>query len=112
VAAINAGVLHFTVYSIAFSTFFANNSHRQELLAKIRHNKQRQELLRRMELLVIDEISMVRCDVMDAIDCILKTTCGATITCLSVECRYCVLAISTNFLLLHKTMMEDIERIL
>ena len=38
------------------------------MLAKIRYNGQRQQLLRKMDLLVIDEISMVRCDVMDAID--------------------------------------------
>ena len=73
VAAINAGgvTLH-SLFQLPFHPFLPTASARQELLAKIRHNKQRQELLRRMELLVIDEISMVRCDVMDAIDTILK----------------------------------------
>src|SRR5690606_38030603 len=46
---------------------------KDELLAKIRFNKQRQQLLRKMELLVIDEISMVRADTMDAIDTILRS---------------------------------------
>jgi len=73
VAAINAGgvTLH-SLFQLPFHPFLPTTAHKQELLAKIRHNKQRQELLRRMELLVIDEISMVRCDVMDAIDTILK----------------------------------------
>ena len=73
VAAINAGgvTLH-SLFQLPFHPFLPTTSAKQELLAKIRHNKQRQELLRRMELLVIDEISMVRCDVMDAIDTILK----------------------------------------
>jgi ATP-dependent exoDNAse (exonuclease V) alpha subunit len=39
----------------------------------MKFNKQRQQLLRKMELLVIDEISMVRADVMDAIDTILRS---------------------------------------
>ena len=59
--------------SIALSSFFTNKKQQEELLAKIRFNKQRQQLLRKMELLVIDEISMVRCDTMDAIDTILKS---------------------------------------
>ena len=42
-------------------------------MQRLKFNKQRQQLLRKMELLVIDEISMVRCDIMDAIDTILKS---------------------------------------
>ncbi len=73
VAAINAGgvTLH-SLFQLPFHPFLPTTANKHELLAKIRHNKQRQELLRKMELLVIDEISMVRCDVMDAIDTILK----------------------------------------
>ena len=73
VAAINAGgvTLH-SLFQLPFHPFLPTASAKQELLTRIRHNKQRQELLRRMELLVVDEISMVRCDVMDAIDTILK----------------------------------------
>ena len=74
VAAINAGgvTLH-SLFQLPFHPFLPTKNHKDELLGKIRYNKQRQQLLRKMELLVIDEISMVRCDVMDAIDTILKS---------------------------------------
>jgi hypothetical protein len=74
VAAINAGgvTLH-SLFQLPFHPFLPTKSNRDELLAKIRFNKQRQQLLRKVELLVIDEISMVRCDTMDAIDTILKS---------------------------------------
>ncbi len=73
VAAINAGgvTLH-SLFQLPFHPFLPTKNNKEELLAKIRYNKQRQQLLCKMELLVIDEISMVRCDVMDAIDTILK----------------------------------------
>ncbi len=73
VAAINAGgvTLH-SLFQLPFHPFLPTKNNKEELLAKIRYNKHRQQLLRKMELLVIDEISMVRCDVMDAIDTILK----------------------------------------
>jgi hypothetical protein len=75
VAAINAGgvTLH-SLFQLPFHPFLPTKNNKEELLAKIRHNKQRQQLLRKMELLVIDEISMVRCDVVDAIDTILRST--------------------------------------
>lgn len=74
VAAINAGgvTLH-SLFQLPFHPFLPTNSSRTELLSKIRYNKQRLQLLRKMELLVIDEVSMVRCDVMDAIDAILRS---------------------------------------
>jgi len=74
VAAINAGgvTLH-SLFQLPFQPFLPTRHNKEELLAKIRFNKQRQQLLRKMELLVIDEISMVRCDVMDAIDTILRS---------------------------------------
>jgi len=74
VAAINAGgvTLH-SLFQLPFHPFLPTRLHKEDLLSKIRYNKQRQQLLRKMELLVIDEISMVRCDVMDAIDTILKS---------------------------------------
>ena len=73
VAAINAGgvTLH-SLFQLPFQPFLPTNSNRQELLSKMKYSKQRQDLLRKMELLVIDEISMVRCDVMDAMDTILR----------------------------------------
>ncbi len=74
VAAINAGgvTLH-SLFQLPFHPFLPTKNSKDELLAKIRYNKQRQQLLRKMELLVIDEISMVRCDTMDAIDTILRS---------------------------------------
>jgi hypothetical protein len=74
VAAINAGgvTLH-SLFQLPFHPFLPTRNHKEQLLGTIRYNKQRQQLLRKMELLVIDEISMVRCDVMDAIDTILKS---------------------------------------
>ncbi|MCB0708612.1 MAG: AAA family ATPase, partial [Chitinophagaceae bacterium] len=73
VAAINAGgvTLH-SLFQLPFHPFLPTKINKEELLAKIKFNKQRLTLLRKMELLVIDEVSMVRCDVMDAIDTILK----------------------------------------
>jgi ATP-dependent exoDNAse (exonuclease V) alpha subunit len=74
VAAINAGgvTLH-SLFQLPFHPFLPTKNNKDELLAKIRFNKQRQQLLRKVELLVIDEISMVRCDTMDAIDSILRS---------------------------------------
>ncbi len=74
VAAINAGgvTLH-SLFQLPFHPFLPSVNNKKELLAKVRYNKQRRQLLRKTELLVIDEISMVRCDVMDAIDTILKS---------------------------------------
>ena len=74
VAAINAGgvTLH-SLFQLPFHPFLPTKNNKEELLAKIRFNKQRRQLLRKVELLVIDEISMVRCDTMDAIDTILKS---------------------------------------
>ncbi|MBY0477463.1 MAG: AAA family ATPase [Chitinophagaceae bacterium] len=74
VAAINAGgvTLH-SLFQLPFHPFLPTNAAKSELLSKIRYNKQRLQLLRKMELLVIDEVSMVRCDVMDAIDAILRS---------------------------------------
>jgi len=74
VAAINAGgvTLH-SLFQLPFHPFLPTANNKRELLGKLKFNKQRQDLLRKMELLVIDEISMVRCDTMDAIDTILRS---------------------------------------
>jgi hypothetical protein len=74
VAAINAGgvTLH-SLFQLPFQPFLPTSANKNELLAKVRYTGQRQQLLRKMELLIIDEISMVRSDVMDAIDTILKS---------------------------------------
>jgi len=74
VAAINAGgvTLH-SLFQLPFDPFLPTSASKSQLLGKLKFNRQRQDLLRKMELLVIDEISMVRCDTMDAIDTILKS---------------------------------------
>ena len=74
VAAINAGgvTLH-SLFQLPFHPFFPTKKSAADLIAKTRITRQRQLILRKMELLVIDEISMVRADVMDAIDAILKS---------------------------------------
>ena len=74
VAAINAGgvTLH-SLFQLPLHPFLPTESNKLQLLQNIRYNKQRIMLLRKMELLVIDEVSMVRCDVIDAIDSILKS---------------------------------------
>lgn len=74
VAAINAGgvTLH-SLFQLPFHPFLPTAGSRQQLLGRVRYNRQRQQLLRKMDLLIIDEISMVRCDVLDAIDTILRS---------------------------------------
>jgi len=74
VAAINAGgvTLH-SLFQLPFNPFLPTSFSKSELLGKLKFNRQRQDLLRKLELLVIDEISMVRCDTMDAIDTILRS---------------------------------------
>jgi hypothetical protein len=74
VAAINAaGVTLHSLFQLPFSPFLPTSVSKKELLSKLKYNSRRQDLLRKMELLVIDEISMVRCDIMDAIDTILRS---------------------------------------
>ena len=81
VAAINAGgvTLH-SLFQLPFAPFVpskgatnadAVNSH--SLLSQIHFNKQKLDLLRNMELLIIDETSMVASHSVDAIDAILRS---------------------------------------
>lgn len=82
VAAINAGgsTIH-SFFQLPFSPYLpetrgafnqedATNKH--TLLGKIKLNRDRIKVMQQLELLIIDEISMVRCDVLDAIDVVLK----------------------------------------
>lgn len=83
VAAINAGgVTIHSFFQLPFSPFVpdikgaANDADevvsRHTLINRLRINREKIKLLRQLELLVIDEISMVRCDTMDAIDTVLR----------------------------------------
>jgi len=82
VAAINAGgsTIH-SFFQLPFSPYLPEahgNMHRNDvtnrhsLLGKIKLNRDRIKVLQQLELLIIDEISMVRCDILDAIDIVLR----------------------------------------
>ena len=84
VAAINAGgtTIH-SFFQLPFGPYVpaSINKWREEnkeatdkhhLLGRLRYTKDKIQLLQALELLIIDEISMVRCDVLDEIDIILR----------------------------------------
>ncbi len=74
VAAINAGgVTIHSLFQLPLRPFIPTVQYRQEFLSNQKYGGNKQRLLQTMELLVIDEISMVRCDVMEAIDAILRS---------------------------------------
>ena len=73
VAAINAGgVTIHSFFQLPFSPFIPTEENKRELLSKLKMNSSRRRILYELELLVIDEISMVRADVLDEIDTILR----------------------------------------
>ncbi len=85
VAAINAGgvTLH-SFFQLPFGTFVAHHQtswgevntniyNKNQLLGNLKLNKAKRDLIRELDLLIIDEISMVRADTMDAIDTILRS---------------------------------------
>jgi len=47
-------------------------SNKHSLLSRLRFNSDKKKVLQQLEILVIDEISMVRCDTLDAIDTVLR----------------------------------------
>jgi ATP-dependent exoDNAse (exonuclease V) alpha subunit len=82
VAAINAGgaTIH-SFFQLPLSPFipdargFTQNTgtvNKHSLLGKMRMAGEKRRVLQQLELLIIDEISMVRCDTLDAIDLVLK----------------------------------------
>lgn len=87
VAAINAGgvTLH-SFFQLPLAPFIPGNrrdipdrhSHQPEtvnrhsLLSRLRFNRDKKKLLQELELLIIDEISMVRADLLDAVDTVLR----------------------------------------
>lgn len=81
VAAINAGgVTIHSFFQLPFSPFipqtnaFKNNESldKHQLMSRLKISSERRKIFRQLELLVIDEISMVRADVLDAIDTVLQ----------------------------------------
>ena len=81
VAAINAGgvTLH-SLFQLPFQAFLPTKqrvpsgfSNIPALFENFKFGKAKIELLKELELLIIDEVSMLRCDALDAIDTILRT---------------------------------------
>jgi len=85
VAAINAGgVTIHSLFQLPFGTYvpeLTNTSfgtdyqpvlNKHQLLSKLKIRQAKQQLLRELELLIIDEVSMLRCDVLDMIDDVLR----------------------------------------
>ena len=83
VAAINAGgVTMHSFFQLPFSPFIPNAAgfrksgedvtDRNSLLSKLRLTTEKKKALQELELLIIDEISMVRCDMLDAVDTVLR----------------------------------------
>jgi hypothetical protein len=74
VAAINAGgVTIHSFFQLPFTPFIPTPQGRKSLMSKVKIHASRRRVLREIELLVIDEISMVRADVLDAIDTVLRS---------------------------------------
>lgn len=76
VAAINAGgtTIH-SFFQLPFSPFIPRNispGGAHALLQNLRIESEKRNMFRELELLIIDEVSMVRCDVLDAVDVILR----------------------------------------
>ncbi len=84
VAAINAGgVTIHSFFQLPFGTFIAKQRsgwnernelvyNTQQLLGNLRIHKKKRALIRELDLLIIDEVSMVRADVLDAMDMVLR----------------------------------------
>ncbi|MEO7768531.1 MAG: helix-turn-helix domain-containing protein [Ferruginibacter sp.] len=82
VAAMNAGgttihsffQLPFTPYLPMTRGFEENNdvNDKNSLISRLRLTNDRKEVMQKLDLLIIDEISMVRCDVLDAVDTVLR----------------------------------------
>ena len=69
VAAINAGgVTIHSFFQLPFSPFIPNTN----IKNKFDYSKEKRKIIRTLDLLIIDEISMVRADILDAIDSVLR----------------------------------------
>jgi hypothetical protein len=73
VAAINAGgtTIH-SFFQLPLSPFIPTEEGCKNLIGKIKMNSVRRKVLDKLEMLVIDEISMVRADLLDEIDTVLR----------------------------------------
>lgn len=72
IAAINAGgVTIHSFFQLPFSPHIPNTTFKSKT-TNFRFGKEKQRIIRTMDLLVIDEISMVRADLLDAVDTVLR----------------------------------------
>jgi len=81
VAAINAGgvTLH-SLFQLPFGPFIPTRSNsvienavnQNTLFRNMRFSNEKRELIRELELMIIDEVSMVRADMLDAVDAVLR----------------------------------------
>lgn len=75
VAAINVkGQTIHSFFSLGLSVYSPNDDRlsNKKIQANLKLKNDKQELIKKLDLIIIDEISMVRCDILDAIDIILK----------------------------------------
>lgn len=73
VAAINAeGTTLHSLFQLPLSPFIPTEEMRKSLIGSIRMRAERRRVLYEMDVLVIDEISMVRADVLDMVDTLLR----------------------------------------
>ena len=71
IAAINAnGVTIHSFFQLPFAPYVPNSTFKTEGIFRV--SKEKQRLLRTLDLLVIDEISMVRADLLDSVDMVLR----------------------------------------
>lgn len=74
IAAINAGgtTIH-SFFQLPITPFIPNAEGKKHLLEKTRLRSYRRTVLKELELLVVDEVSMVRADTLDAMDTMLRS---------------------------------------
>lgn len=73
VAAINAeGVTIHSLFQLPPQVFIPSPEARKQLFSEMQMRAHKQRVLRNLELLVIDEVSMVRSDLLDTIDAVLR----------------------------------------
>ena len=71
IAAINAnGVTIHSFFQLPFAPYVPNSTFKTEGIFRV--SKEKQRMLRTLDLLVIDEISMVRADLLDSVDMVLR----------------------------------------
>ena len=73
IAAINAeGMTIHSFFQLPFAPYVPDTTFQSKENSKYRFGKEKIKLIRSIDLLVIDEISMVRADLLDAVDAVLR----------------------------------------